>query len=64
MAGLSYDSLSPAGQIFAAGDYGGGLLQRQSQDETEEMRKKRMQEVQAGRLSPAGAELSRMGVLG
>lgn len=52
MVGISYQSLSPAGQLFAAGEYGGSLLQEQTKDEAEELRKKRMQRSQG--YSPAG----------
>jgi hypothetical protein len=45
--------LSPAGSAAFAG-YGGSTLQDQARDETEEVRRKRMEAARGAGLSPAG----------
>ncbi|WFU37751.1 hypothetical protein QA640_25150 [Bradyrhizobium sp. CB82] len=52
---------SPAGAALA--NYGGAALAQQREQETEEVRKRRMAQAQQRGLSPAGTALSGMGLL-
>ena len=49
--------LSPAGSAAFSG-YGGSTLQDQARDETEEVRRKKMQAARGAGLSPAGQSLA------
>lgn len=61
-----FASLSSAGRSLGGltGDFGGGVLQQQASEQTEETRRKRQREAQAANYSPAGVALSGMGILG
>jgi hypothetical protein len=58
---ISMGNLSPAG--IALTDYGGGLLTQQRDQETEELRKRRLQMAQSRAYSPAGATLVGSGAM-